>query len=174
MVTTFSLGVSPFVQSVFWVFVAFVIFFVIFGKRLWSVAAGMLDARANAVRSELDEANRLRREAEEMLKDARSRREAALTEAKSLLEAAKAEAERIAKEAASETEEAARRRERMAVDRIAAAEKAAITEVRIAATDVATRVTAEVIRQELDAAADASLVNRAIAGLPAALARKVA
>jgi F-type H+-transporting ATPase subunit b len=174
MVTTFSFAVSPFAQSVFWVFIAFVIFFVIFGKRLWSVMAGMLDARASAVRTELDEANRLRHEAEAMLKDAASRREAALAEAKTLLEAAKAEAERIAREAAAEAEEAARRRERMAIDRIAAAEKAAITEVRIAATDVATRVAAEVIRAELDAAADASLVNHAIAALPAALARKVA
>jgi F-type H+-transporting ATPase subunit b len=174
MVTTFSLLVSPFVQSVFWVFVAFVIFFVIFGRRLWSVIAGMLDARANAVRAELDEATRLRQEAEAMLKDAASRREAALAEAKSLLEAAKAEAERIAAFAATEAEEAARRRERMAIARIEAAEKAAITEVRIAATDVATHVAAEVIQRELDATADAALVNRAIAALPAALARKIA
>ncbi len=174
MVTTFSLFVSPFVQSVFWVFVAFVIFFVLFGKRLWSVAAGMLDARATTIRAELDEATRLRQEAEAMLKDASARREEALAEAKSLLEVAKAEAERIAKEAAAEAEEAAKRRERMAVDRIAAAEKAAVTEVRIAATDVATHVAAEVIRRELDAGVDAALINHAITALPAALARKVA
>ena len=174
MVTTFSLLVSPFVQSVFWVFIAFVIFFVLFGKRLWAVAAGMLDARASAIQAELDEASRLRQEAEAMLKDAASRREAALAEAHALLEAAKAEAERIAADAASEAEEAARRRERMAIGRIAAAEKAAITEVRIAATDVATSVAAQVIRRELDEAADAALINHAIATLPAALTRKVA
>ncbi len=174
MVTTFSLLVSPFAQSVFWVFVAFVIFFLIFGKRLWSVIAGMLDARATTIRAELDEATRLRQEAEAMLKDAAARRAAALAEAKSLLAAAKAEAARIAAIAATEAEEAARRRERMAIARIEAAEKAAVTEVRIAATDAATRVAAEAIRRELDAAADATLVNRAIAALPAALARKVA
>ncbi len=174
MVTTFSLAFSPLIQSVFWVFIAVVIFFALFGKRLWSVTAGMLDARANVIRAEIDEATRLRHEAEAMLKDAATRREAALAEAKSLLEAAKEEAERIAKEAAAEAEEATRRRERMAVDRIAAAEKAAVAEVRNAATDIATRVAAEVIRRELDAQADAALVNRAIASLPAALTRKVA
>jgi F-type H+-transporting ATPase subunit b len=174
MVTTFSLLVSPFVQSVFWVFVAFAIFFLLFGKRLWSVMAGMLDARATAIRAELDEATRLRQEAEAMLKDAASGREAALTEAKTLLEAAKAEAERIAAAAAAEAEEGARRRERMAIARIEAAEKAAVSDVRIAATDVATQVATEVIRGELDASADAALVNHAIAALPAALARKVA
>lgn len=174
MVTTFSLALSPFIQSVFWVFIAVVIFFAIFGKRLWLVIAGMLDARAKAIRSELDEATRLRQEAEAMLKDAEDRRAEALAEAKSLLEAAKAEAERVAAEATAEAEVAAKRRERMAVDRIAAAEKAAVGEVRAAATEVATRAAAEVIRKELDATADSTLVNRAIAGLPAALAKKVA
>jgi F-type H+-transporting ATPase subunit b len=174
MVTTFSLAISPFVQPVFWVVVAFLVFFAIFGRRLWNVVAGMLDARATVIRAEIDEATRLRREAEAMLKDAEARRSEALAEAKALLEGAKAEAERVAAAAAAAAEEAARRRERMAIDRIGAAEKAAIAEVRIAAAEVASNAAAEVLRRDLDAASDAVLVNRAIAALPAALARKVA
>jgi len=174
MITTFTLALSPFVQSVFWVAVAFVIFFVLFGKRVWAAIAGMLDARAAAIQSEIAEAARLREEAEAMLKDAEARRRAALDEAKKLLEGAKVEAERVTRAAAAEAEQAARRRERMAVDRIAAAEKAAVVAVRIAAVEVATDAATEVIRADLDATGDRALISRAIAALPAALARKVA
>jgi len=174
MVTTFSLSHSLFGEAVVWVTVAFIIFFILFGKRLWAAMAAMLDARAVAIRKEIAEAGRLREEAEAMLKDAEARRHEALEEAKALLAAARTEAENLAAAAAAEAEEAARRRERIATERIAAAEKAAVTAVRIAAVDVATAAAGEVIRRELDAASDAALVNHAIAGLPAALARKVA
>ncbi|MGH7078857.1 MAG: F0F1 ATP synthase subunit B [Acetobacteraceae bacterium] len=173
MVTTFTIAHSPLVQAVFWVVVAFIIFFVLFGKRLWTVMAAALDARAVSIRAEIAEAGRLREEAETMLRDAETRRSAALAEAKALLERVKEEAAGIAQGAAAEAEKAGERRERMARDRIQAAEKAAVAAVRIAAVDVATAAAAEVIREELDSTADAALVNRAIAGLPMALARKV-
>ena len=51
-----------------WVVLAFFLFFIIFGKKLWSALAGMLDARAASVRAEMDEAARLKSEAQAMLK----------------------------------------------------------------------------------------------------------
>ncbi|HET8995993.1 MAG TPA: ATP synthase F0 subunit B, partial [Acetobacteraceae bacterium] len=42
-----------------WVAIAFVIFFLVFGKKLWGALAQMLDDRAEKVRAELDEASRL-------------------------------------------------------------------------------------------------------------------
>lgn len=174
MVTTFSLAESLLSQSVVWVTVAVIIFFILFGKRLWVPLARMLDARASTIEKEIAEAGRLRAEAEAMLKDAEARRQAALEEAKSMLEAAKREAEHVAAAARADAEQAAERRERLAIERIAAAQKAAITEVRSAAIDIATAAATEVIRRELDAASDMGLVDRAIANLPAALARKAA
>ncbi len=157
-----------------WVAIAFVIFFAIFGGKLWKALAGMLDKHAATIRAELDEASRLRTEAEAMLKDARSRREAALTEARALLDSAHAEAGRVAEQASKDAETAGRRREQMAMDRIAAAEKAAVTDVRLAAADIAARAAQEVIAATLTAEGDAPLIDRAIAGLPAALARRAA
>ena len=87
-----------------WVAVAFVIFFVIFGAKLWQALAGMLDKRTASVKAELEEASRLRREAEAMLADASKRREAALVEARALLDGARAEATRLARSAAEEAE----------------------------------------------------------------------
>ena len=53
-----------------WVALAFIVFFVLFGRKLWGALAAMLDDRAAKVRAELDEAARLRSEAEAMLRDA--------------------------------------------------------------------------------------------------------
>ncbi len=152
-----------------WVAVAFVIFFVLFGRKIWAALTKLLDDRASTIRAELEEASRLRREAEEMLREAQIRRAAALAEAKALIEGARAEAARFAAAAAADAEAAGRRRERMALERIAAAEKAAIDDVRITAADIATMATRQVIAETLTPGADAVLVDRAIASLPAAL-----
>ena len=157
-----------------WVAIAFVIFFILFGSKLWKALAGMLDKHAAAIRSELDEASRLRTEAERMLADAQTRREHTLTEARALVQSAHAEASRVADQARTDAETAGKRREKMAMDRISAAEKAAITDVRIAAADIAARAAQEVIAATLSVDADAAIIDRAIAGLPAALTRRAA
>ncbi|MCW3476707.1 F0F1 ATP synthase subunit B family protein [Limobrevibacterium gyesilva] len=155
-----------------WVAIAVVIFVVLFGKKIWAALAAILDKRADTIRGELAEAQRLRQEAEAMLKDAKARRESALAEAQKLLEGAKVEAARLAAAAAADAQASAARRERMAVDRIAAAEKAAVDEVRMTAAEIATSAAERVIRDGLTADANTGLVDRAIAGLPVALAPK--
>ncbi len=150
----------------FWVLVSFVIFFVLFGARLWRVIAGLLDGRADAIRTELAEATRLREEAEAMLADAQRARTEAMAEAGEVLARSQAEAARLTKAAMAEAEAAGKRRERLALERIAAAEKAAITDVRHIAADIATQAAEQVIAQ--GAQSDA-LVDRAIADLPRAL-----
>ncbi len=157
-----------------WVVIAFAIFFILFGGKIWGALSGMLDARADKVRSELEEASRLRREAEEMLDEARKSREEALADAKKLIEGAQAEAARLTAAAAAEAEASAKRREQMAIDRIAAAEKAALDDVRYAAVDVASLAARQVIAEGLTQDASNALVDRAIAELPAALARRAA
>ncbi|HEY3845506.1 MAG TPA: F0F1 ATP synthase subunit B [Acetobacteraceae bacterium] len=155
-----------------WVALAFIIFFVLFGRRLWSAVAGMLDDRAARVRTELEEAARLRREAEAMLRDAEQRRAQALAEAKGLIEGAQAEAARVSAAAMAEAEASAKRREQMAIDRIAAAEKAAVDEVRLTAAEVATVAARQVIAEGLSMDADARLIDHAITQLPSALSQR--
>lgn len=152
-----------------WVGIAFFLFFILFGRKLWGALAGLLDARAQAVRKELDEAAALRREAEALLADAKTQREQALADAKALVEGARAEAQRLSAAAAAEAEAGAKRREQMALDRIAAAEKAAVDDVRMIAADVATVAARAVIAADLSAAQDQALVDRAIVDLPTAL-----
>ena len=151
-----------------WVFIAFVLF----GRKLWAALAGMLDDRGAKVRTELEEAARLRQEAEAMLRDAEARRADALREAQALIDGAKAEAGRVAAAAGAEAEASAKRREQMALDRIAAAEKAAVDEVRLTAVEVATTAARQVIAEGLTADADARLIDHAITQLPSALASR--
>lgn len=164
------LGSSFITEGRTWVAIACILFFLIFGKKLWKALAQMLDDRADKVRAELEEASRLRVEAEAMLRDAEKRRSEALAEAKALIEGAQAEASRVAAAASAEAEAAAKRREQMAMDRIAAAEKAAVDEVRFAAVEIATSAARDVIAEELSADSDAQLIDQAIVQLPSALA----
>jgi F-type H+-transporting ATPase subunit b len=161
---------SFFAEPKNWVVIAFFLFFILFGKKLWGALAGMLDARADKIKTELEEATQLRQEADKMLRDAEKQRDEALTQAKALIEGAQAEAARIATAAAQEAEASARRREKMAIDRIAAAEKAAVDDVRMSAADIATAAARQVLAEQLTPDADAVLIDQAIAQLPAALA----
>lgn len=155
-----------------WVGIAFVLFILIFGRKVWAALSKILDNRAATIRAELDEASRLRREAEAMLRDAQERQEAAVGEAHRLIEGARVQAAHLAETAAADAEASARRREKMAVDRIAAAEKAAVDDVRIVAAEIATAAARDVLAATLSPEADAPLIDSAIASLPAALASR--
>src|ERR1700712_2685808 len=98
---------SFFADPRMWGVIAFFLFFILFGKKIWGALASLLDARAIAVKAELEEASRLRREAESMLRDAEKQRTDALADAKALIEGARAEAGRLTPAPAAETEGAA-------------------------------------------------------------------
>jgi F-type H+-transporting ATPase subunit b len=161
-----------FAEPSHWVVLAFFLFFFIFGKRLWGALAGMLDARAASVRAELDEAARLKAEAEAMLKEAEATRAKAQADAKMLIDGATAEAARVAEATRAEAESSAKRREQMALDRIEAAQKQAVDEIRTAAAELATIAARQVIADGLSAESSAALIDQAIAQLPAALATR--
>ena len=158
-----------FAEPSHWVVLAFILFFVLFGKKLWAALTGMLDHRAASVRAELDEAARLKSEAEAMLREAEATRAKAQSDARAMIEGATAEAARVAESTRVEAETAGRRREQMTLDRIDAARKQAVDEVRTAAAEVATIAARQVIAEGLSPEASAALIDQAITRLPAAL-----
>lgn len=153
-----------------WVSIAFVIFVLLFGSKLWRALVGILDKRTETIRAELSEAADLKAEAERMLANARRQREEALAMAKKILDNAKIEAAELTQAAREEAQVVAQRRERMTLDRIAAAEKAALTDVRNAAADVASLAAQKAIADTLSGTADVALIDRAIQELPKAFA----
>lgn len=164
---------TPWQHGSFWVFIAIVIFVVLLGRKILAAINAMLDARTQSVQAALDEAAKLKAEAEAMLKDAKARQAQAAEDAKQILASAKTEAARMAAELAAEAEATAKRRERMAVERIAAAETAAVNDVRAVAIDIATAASAALLREGFGAEADAAMIDQAIAGAPAALRQAI-
>jgi F-type H+-transporting ATPase subunit b len=142
---------------------------VVIGLILWkkvpAMIAGMLDARIATIRTQLDEASRLRTEAEAQLAEAKARNAASAGDAAAIIAHAEAEAKQMIAKAESDSADLVTRRRKMAEDKIAAAERTAIAEVRATAADAATRAAAAIIAQRHDATADRPLVDQTIAGL---------
>ena len=153
----------------FWVTVAVLLFLIVFGMRILRGINGGLDSRAAGIRASLDEAQRLRREAEVMLQDAERRQKDAIETTQKLMADAKQRAVRLSSELAREAAEANARREKVAAERITAAQVAAVKEVRAAATDLAVGAVARLLREDLDATADAQAIDHAIAEIPTRL-----
>jgi F-type H+-transporting ATPase subunit b len=150
----------------FWVLISMVILIVIVWKPASRAITSALDERAVRIRNELDEARRLREEAEQLLADYQRQEREAVSEAQAIVGHAKAEAERIAAQAARDLEQSLARRQRLAEERIAQTEARAAAEVRATAVDTAIAAAREVIASELDQRRGAALIDSAIAALP--------
>ncbi|WP_119462115.1 F0F1 ATP synthase subunit B [Rhodospirillaceae bacterium SYSU D60014] len=149
----------------FWVAVAFVIFVVLVARPAGRMIGGNLDSRSSRIKAELDEARKLREEAQSLLADYQRKQRDALKEAEDVLAHAVAEAERMQREASANLDAALARRERMAMDKIAQAEAQAIADVRNRAVDVAIGATTRLLSDTIDAHQAGALVDSAITDL---------
>jgi F-type H+-transporting ATPase subunit b len=150
----------------FWVLVAAVIFVIAVFRPASRALTGGLDARAARIRNELDEARRLREEAERLVAEYRAKEREAGAEAEAIVAHAKQEAERIAAQSARDLDQALKRRQQLAEERIAQAEAKALAEVRAAAIDVAIAAARDVIADAINQERGAVLLDAAIVTLP--------
>ena len=155
-----------FADPQFWVLVAAVIFVAVIWKPVRKSLIGSLDERATRIRAELDEARKLRDEAEQLLAEYRLKEREAAAEAQAIIAHAQEEAERIAAQSARDLDQALARRQRLAEERIAQAESKAVEEIRAVAVDVAIAAAREVIAAQIDEARGGALLDTAIAALP--------
>ena len=126
--------------------------------------AGQLDAKSAKIQSELDEAARLRAEAEALLVQIRAEKAEAEAQAAEMLRAAEADARVMEADAKVKLEESLARRQALAERRIAQAEVQATAEVCAAAADLAARaaeqiLTARVTGQKTDPLLDAAIAQ---------------
>ncbi len=150
----------------FWVLIAFLIFFgILIWKGVPALIGKSLDQRAAAIRNELDEARRLREEAQQLLADYQRKTREAEDEAKSIVEAAKHEAEVLAAETRKALAEQVERRTKTAEEKIARAEAQALSDVRAAAVDLAVKASEGILRAKLAGEAGTALVDSAIRDL---------
>lgn len=150
-----------------WVAIGFVAMIAIF---IYAGAPRMvtrsLDARAAAIRAELDEARRLREEAAMLLQSYRAKAGEAEKEAKTIVADAKVEAERFAVEARAHLKSQLGRRTQMAHEKIAQAEAKAMAEIRAVAADTAAAAAERLIAARLDERRASTIVAQSIGQLP--------
>ena len=134
-------------------------------KKVPAAIGRALDKKIAGIREQLDEATRLRTEAEALRAEYEAKAAAAGAEAQAMLDRARHEADMIVQQAKTDAAALVERRTRMAEDKIAAAERSAIAEVRAKAVTAATIAAERLIRDQHDATADRAMVDRTIAGL---------
>jgi F-type H+-transporting ATPase subunit b len=153
-------------DSHFWVAIAFLVFVVVLivagvHKLVWKTLG---DAGAK-VQAQLDEADGLRREAQELLAQVKAQKEASEKLAAEILANAKEEATRLQSEAQVKLAEQLERRGQMAERKIAQAEAQAEAEVRAAAAELAAQMAEQVLVSRLSGAKSDPLVDKAISQL---------
>ncbi|MEK9944541.1 MAG: F0F1 ATP synthase subunit B [Alphaproteobacteria bacterium] len=146
----------------FWEYAAFFIFLAVAIKMGWKRVTAGLDARAAAIRDELDQARKLREEAQGILAEYQRKRRDAEKEADEIVEHAKEEAVALRAEAERKLEESLARRTRLAEEKIGRAEAQAIQDVRNTAIDVAVTAAQKLIAENLDDGRAQALIDDAI------------
>ncbi|MBN8980795.1 MAG: ATP F0F1 synthase subunit B [Rhizobiales bacterium] len=131
-----------------WVAVAFVILMGVFAYvGVHKTVLKALDHRRDRIKSELDDARRLKDEAAKLLAEYREKAKSAEREAQDIIASAKSEAERIASEAKAKMEDFVARRTKAAETKIAQAETQAIADVRAAAAEAAVTAASSIMSQ---------------------------
>jgi F-type H+-transporting ATPase subunit b len=131
-------------------------------KPLSRAILGALDGHAAKVRSELEEAKRLRDEAQGLLSEQQRKLAAGKDQATAIVGQARAEAERQTKRHHVELEASLQRRTEQAMDRIAREEAKALQEVRTRAATLAVRTTERLLADQLDGQRAQTLLDDAI------------
>lgn len=157
-------------DATFWALISLIIFLAIVAYlKVPGMLGKSLDDRAGRIRNELDEARRLREEAQQLLAEYQRKRKEAEQEASEIVAAAKREAGQLVEEAHKKTEDYVARRTALAEQKIAQAERDAVTEVRSSAVDLAVEAARAVLAGKVDAKANANLFKTSVQELKAKL-----
>jgi F-type H+-transporting ATPase subunit b len=155
------------VEAQFWVGVGLLLFLaiVIFVAKAPRTIAAALDARASTIKADLDEAARIRDEAQRLVAELHAERDAARRQAEEMLVAAGEQVRMFEAEAKAKLEESLIRRERLTEQRIQAAEAQAAADVKAAAAELAAQMAEQVLKQRLVGATSDPLIDKAIGHL---------
>jgi F-type H+-transporting ATPase subunit b len=150
----------------FWVAVSFFAFLlIVLYYKVPSMITKILDERAESIRKDIDEARRLREDAQKLLADYQQKHRSAGLEAEAIVEEARREAEAFAQETRAGLKDTLERRTKLAEDKIARAEAQAVDEVRAAAVEMAIAAAEKILRERAAGAAGTALIDQGIRDL---------
>jgi F-type H+-transporting ATPase subunit b len=154
---------EPLQETENWVAVAFLLFLgLLVYLGVHRKVTDSLDQRQARIKSELDEARRLRDEAQALLTEFERKGREAEGEAAAIIAGAKVEAERIAADAKARMEDFVARRTRMAEAKITQAEAQALADVRSAAADAAVAAAEKILSAAAKGEVAVDLLKRGI------------
>lgn len=146
-----------------WVGVAMAVLIGVFiWKKVPGLITGGLDAKIAEIRAQLDEAKKLRSEAEALRAEYAAKIAGAEKDAEAMMDNAKREAGAIVEKAEADSKAMVARRKQMAEDKISAAEREAVEEVRAVAASAAASASTKIIAEKHDSAADKALADELI------------
>lgn len=161
----FSLHSTEFVVSI-----AFLLFLAVLLKfRVPGLLGGVLDKRADGIRSDLAAAKALHDEAKALLASYEQKQKEVQAQSAAIVDGARREATAAAEQAKVDLKAAIARRLKAAEDQIASAEASAVREVRDRAVTVVVAAAGDLIAKQMTAAERGKLVDASIGEVEAKL-----
>lgn len=150
-------------DATFWALIGLILFLalMIYIKVPGKIAEG-LDKRSDDIRTELEEARRLREEAQALLAEYQRKQREAEREAEDIVSQAQREAKAMAAEAKAKLEAYVTRRQKQAEDKIALAEAQAVQDVRTRSVDVAIQAAEIIIADKVSGKLADELIGKSI------------
>jgi len=157
---------TPFHNPTLWVAVALFLFIgLLLWKGVFAMIGKALDERAAKIKTDLDEAKRLREEAQALLASYQRKQKEAEEQAEEIVVKARRDAEAMADKARKDLVERLERRAAQAEAKIASAEAQALAEVKAKAANMAVETAQKLIADNISATNHTSLVKEGIKGL---------
>ena len=157
----------------FWVGVSFCLTVVVLAKPLGKAMGAALDKRSAEIAQRLEQAKKLRDEAEALLLNYKKKQEEAQKEIEKILLKAEETAKKEAREEKEAFDAALKRREEMLLARLARSQENAIEEVRNQAVLISIASVERLLKEMLDDRMDQKILEKTIDSLPEILSKKV-
>ena len=163
-------GTAFYLDPAFWVAVCVLLFLgLLVWKGAFKAMGKSLDERAVKIKDELDEARRLREEAQALLASYQRKQKEAEEQAEGIIQQARKDAESMAARSRADLKERLERRATQAEAKIENAEKQALVEVRARAAEVAVAAAKDLMKGNMTTADHSNLIKDGIAGIGKAL-----
>ena len=133
-----------------WVLIAFILFFILVGKKLWSTLTYSLDQRKKMIENELNEAKKLREEAQTELNASLKKQKEINKQVLEIINDAKNTAKQIEADALKKSDVIIRRKEVQAKQKINNAQIEAINNIKNLSAELSIKSAKVYLQEELD------------------------
>lgn len=151
--------ILPAANEIIWGGLSFLVLFVLMAKWGYPMIVKAMDARAERIRGDLDEATRARTEAETVLNDYRRQLADARNESNRIIEEARQTADQLRKDLMTRAEAEVNELRQRSREDIDAAKGRAMSELRAEVSSLAIELAEKVVGRNLDAESNKALVD---------------